>query len=395
MQYYTDKRSGNNLSILGFGCMRFPRKSITKIDIDKSEQLIINAVQNGINYFDTAYIYGGSEEAFGQIVQKNNLRDKIFIATKLPMEKCKRYEDFDAIFQTQLERLRTNYIDYYLMHNLSETNLWKSFCEMGIEKWLEEKKKSGQIKNIGFSFHGIQSEFLQLLEVYEWDFCQIQYNYINIHYQAGMDGLKKASEKGLSVIVMEPLLGGKLANGLPTKAVNVFKSANNSLSPAAWAFRWLWNQKEVSVVLSGMNENSQFEENIKIANNSVPNMLTEEENIAYESVIKIFNASYKIPCTGCNYCMPCPHRVNIPGCFAAYNMSYTVGMFSGIQQYVTSTGVTDPKKNYAASQCKKCGNCEKHCPQHISIIQLLEKVSKKMEPLWFKTAIKLFVKLRG
>jgi predicted aldo/keto reductase-like oxidoreductase len=395
MRYYKDKKSGNSLSILGFGCMRFPRKNITHIDIDKSEQLIINAVENGINYFDTAYIYGGSEEVLGQIVHKNNLRDKIFLATKLPLEKCKKYEDFDILFQTQLERLHTDYIDYYLMHNLSDTKLWESLCELGIKKWIEEKRRSGQIKNIGFSFHGIHNEFMKLLEVYEWDFCQIQYNYININYQAGTEGLKKAAEKGLSVIVMEPLLGGKLANGLPSKAVGVFKSVNSSLSPAAWAFRWLWNQKEVSVVLSGMNENSQLEDNIRTANDSVSDMLTKEENTAFESVIKIFNASYKIPCTGCNYCMPCPYNVNIPGCFTAYNISYTVGMFSGIQQYMTSTGVTDPRKNYAASQCKKCGNCEKHCPQNISIIKSMEKVSKRMEPFWFKTAIKLFVKLRG
>jgi predicted aldo/keto reductase-like oxidoreductase len=394
MRFFTDKKSGNCLSILGFGCMRLPRENITQIDIDKSEQLIIKAVQNGVNYFDTAYIYGGSEEVLGKIVQKNNLRNKIFLATKLPLQKCGKYEDFDTLFQVQLGRLRTDYIDYYLMHNLSDTNLWKSLCALGIEKWIEEKKSSGQIRNIGFSFHGIHNEFLRLLEVFEWDFCQIQYNYVNINYQAGMNGLKKASEKGLPVIVMEPLLGGKLAKGLPPKAVDVFKSTNNSLAPAVWAFRWLWNQKEVSVVLSGMNDNSQLEENIRAANSSVPDMLTTEEKRAYESVIKIFDASCKIPCTGCNYCMPCPYNVNIPGCFAAYNLSYTVGMFSGIQQYITSTGVTDPRKNYAASQCKKCGNCEKHCPQHISIIKYLEKVRKRMEPFWYKTAIKLFVKLR-
>jgi predicted aldo/keto reductase-like oxidoreductase len=353
----------------------------------------MKAVQNGVNYFDTAYVYGRSEEILGHIVHKNNLRNKIVLATKLPLTQCGKYEDFDSLFQTQLERLRTNYIDYYLIHNLSDTNLWKNLCELGIEKWIEEKKKSGQIKNIGFSFHGIHNEFLQLLEVYEWDMCQIQYNYVNINYQAGMDGLKKASEKGLPVIVMEPLLGGKLANGLPSKAVKAFKSANKSLSPAAWAFRWLWNQKEVSVVLSGMNEYSQLEENIRTANSSAPQ--TKEENAAYETVINLFNASFKIPCTGCNYCVPCPHNVNIPGCFASYNLSYTIGLFSGIIQYVTSTGVTDPRKNYAASQCTQCGNCEKHCPQHISIIKSLEKVSKRMEPFWFNTAIKLFVKLRG
>jgi predicted aldo/keto reductase-like oxidoreductase len=394
MQYRMDKKSGNSLSILGFGCMRFPRKNIKQIDLDKTEQLIVKAVQNGINYFDTAYVYGGSEDILGQIIQKNNLRNKIFLATKLPLGKCWKYEDFDALFQTQLGRLRTDYIDYYLMHNLSDTNLWKTLSEIGIKKWIEEKKNGGQIKNIGFSFHGKQNEFLQLLDEYEWDFCQIQYNYININYQAGMDGLKKAAEKRISVFVMEPLLGGKLANGLPKKAIAVFKLANGSLSPAAWAFRWLWNQEDVTVVLSGMNDNSQLEENIIIADDSVQNMLTKEENTAFESVIKIFNASYKIPCTGCNYCMPCPHNVNIPGCFAAYNVSYTVGMFSGIQQYMTSTGATDPRKIYTARQCKKCGKCEKYCPQHISIIKSLEKVSKRLEPPWFKFAMKLFNKLR-
>jgi predicted aldo/keto reductase-like oxidoreductase len=172
------------------------------------------------------------------------------------------------------------------MHNLSDTNLWKNLSELGIKKWIEEKKNECQIKNIGFSFHGKQNEFLQLLDEYEWDFCQIQYNYININYQAGIDGLKKASEKGLSVFIMEPLLGGKLASGLPKKAVAVFKSANESSSSAAWAFKWLWNQKEVTVVLSGMNDNSQLEENIVIANDSVPNMLAEKENKTFELVIK-------------------------------------------------------------------------------------------------------------
>jgi predicted aldo/keto reductase-like oxidoreductase len=394
MHYRTDIKSGNKLSILGFGCMRFPR-NLTQIDINKTEQLVIKAIQEGVNYFDTAYIYGGSEDILGQIIQKNNLRKNIFLATKLPLSKCSIYEDFDILFQTQLKRLHTDYIDYYLIHNLSDTNVWKSLCALGIEKWIEEKKSTGQIRNIGFSFHGIHNEFLQLLEVYDWDFCQIQYNYINTNYQAGTIGLKKAADKGLPVIIMEPLLGGKLASGLPKKAADVFRLENSSLSPAAWALRWLWNQKEVTVVLSGMNEDSQLQENIQVAADAMPDMLTHEESIAFDSVVKIFNASYKIPCTGCNYCMPCPHRVNIPGCFAAYNVFYTVGMLSGFQQYITGTGATDPRKNYAASQCKKCGICEKRCPQHISIIKSLEKVSKKMEPFWFRFAMYLFVKLRG
>jgi len=394
MQYRTDKKSGNSVSVLGFGCMRFPRKGMSQIDVDKTESIVLKAVQNGINYFDTAFTYGGSEEILGQIIHKHNLRDKIFLATKLPLIQFKKYRDFNTFFNIQMDRLQTDFIDYYLLHNLSDTGLWRSLCELGIEKWIAEKKESGQIKNIGFSFHGIHNEFLQLLDAFEWDFCQIQYNYINIHYQAGMAGLKKASEKGLSVFVMEPLLGGKLANGLPPKAVKIFKSVNNAL-PVAWALRWLWNQPEVTVVLSGMNEDSQLEENIKIANNAAAGMLSNDENTAYESVIRLFNASCKIPCTGCNYCMPCPHRVNIPGCFAAYNVSYTVGMYAGVQQYLTSTGVNDPRINYAASKCQKCGECEKRCPQHIRIISSLEKVAGRMESFIVKFALKIIAKLKG
>jgi len=395
MRYRTDKKSGNNLSILGFGCMRFPKKSISRIDKDKTENLILNAVQNGINYFDTAFTYGSSEEILGQIIKKNNLRDKIFLATKLPLVQFRKYRDFNSFFNTQLDRLQTDFFDYYLLHNLSDMSLWKTLCEIGIERWIEEKKNKGRIKNIGFSFHGKQNEFFQLLDAYEWDFCQIQYNYININYQAGMAGLKKAYEKGLSVFVMEPLLGGKLASGLPKKALKAFKSVNVALTPAAWAFRWLWNQKEVTLVLSGMNADSQLEENIKTADSSATDMLTKEENSAFESVIKIFNASYKIPCTGCNYCMPCPHNVNIPGCFLAYNVSYTAGMYAGVQQYMTSTGVNNPQINYSAGNCKQCGECEKRCPQHIQIVKSLKKTRKRMESFPVKFALKTLDKLKG
>jgi len=392
MQYRTDTKNGNKLSILGFGCMRFPR-NIAQIDINRTEQLIVKAVEDGVNYFDTAYLYGGSEDVLGQILEKNNLRKKIFLATKLPVVKCRNIEDFESLFQTQLKQLRTNYIDYYLMHNLTDVNLWKDLCEGGIEKWIKEKRAAGCIKNIGFSFHGIHNEFMKLLDVYDWDFCQMQYNYIDENFQAGRAGLQKAASKGLPVIIMEPLLGGKLANGLPKKAVEIFKTADNSLSPAAWALRWLWDQKEVTVVLSGMNEISQLEDNIKTAGSAAPGMLTTAENDAYKSVLNIIKASYKIPCTACNYCMPCPHNVNIPACFAAYNVLYSVGFIAGMAEYMTSTGIIHPQKDYGASNCKACGACEKKCPQHVTIIESLKKVKKKMEPFWLKAGINIYKKI--
>ena len=394
MNYRTDKKSGNQLSVLGFGCMRFPR-NLNRIDLNRTEQLIVKAVAEGVNYFDTAYSYGGSEDTLGQILAKNNLRDKIFLATKLPFLKCKTYEDFESLFQTQLKRLKTNRIDYYLIHALIDANAWENLCSLGIKKWIQEKKASGQIKNIGFSFHGKHHDFMKLLDVYNWDFCQIQYNYIDINYQAGIEGLKKAYAHGLPIIIMEPLLGGKLSTGLPKKALRTFETANPSLTPTAWALRWLWNQKEATVVLSGMSDMSQLEENVKTAENAVADMLTKEENDTVESVIKIIKDAYKIPCTGCNYCMPCPQNVNIPACFSAYNTSYAIGRFDGMKQYVTSVGILHPSRNFGAANCIECGMCEKKCPQHIPITKSLKFVEKRMEPFWMKTGLKIYFMLRG
>ncbi|MCL2815785.1 MAG: aldo/keto reductase [Oscillospiraceae bacterium] len=378
MQYRTDEKSKNQLSILGFGCMRFPRNLTTQTDMKKTERLIMKAVENGVNYFDCAYIYGGSEETLGTVLDKNGVREKVYIATKLPLMKCAAYEDFDKLFETQLQRLRTGYIDYYLMHNLSDMGLWKELCALGIEKWISEKKAGGQIKQAGFSFHGTQNEFMALLDAYNWDFVQIQYNYVNINYQAGQAGLQKAAKMGMPVMVMEPLLGGKLANGLPKKAKELFLGADANLSFAARALCWLWNQKEVTVVLSGMNDGAQLDENLKTAEKSAPDMFTNKENDVFAMVAEAFGAFYKIPCTGCNYCMPCPKNVNIPGCFAAYNMSYAVGMISAVQLYATSTGGFSPQKDYSAGQCVKCGACEKKCPQHLSVMKDLKEAHKTL-----------------
>jgi predicted aldo/keto reductase-like oxidoreductase len=388
MQYKIDSKSGDSLSILGFGCMRFPRGFAAQIDTEKTEKLIVSAVDRGVNYFDTAYMYGGSEAVLGEILHKNELREKIFLATKLPFMQCKSANDFERLFLVQLERLKTDYIDYYLIHNIPGAEAWRVLCELGIEAWIAEKKAKGQIRQIGFSFHGAREGFLSLLDEYNWDFCQIQYNYMDENYQAGRAGLKKAYEKGLPVIIMEPLLGGKLATGLPAESIRHFKDVNDDMSAAAWAFRWLWNQPEVTVVLSGMNSAEQLDDNIRTAETAVPGMLSEAETAVFPPVIAALREAYKIPCTECNYCMPCPQGVNIPSCFAAYNKSYALGFVVGMQQYVTSTG-SQSKTRYGAKNCKKCGNCEKKCPQHIEIAKSLEAVAQRMEPFWFSALLKL------
>jgi predicted aldo/keto reductase-like oxidoreductase len=390
MQYRIDEKSGNRLSVLGFGLMRLPRGANAQIDVDKTEQMVLEAVAKGVNYFDTAWVYEGSEEAFGKVLSRNKgIREKIYIATKLPHARCNSYEEFDKYFNDHLTRLGVDYIDYYLIHNIPTLAAWQKACGFGIEKWIAEKKANGKIKQIGFSFHGKQNEFFDIIEAYNWDFCQIQYNYMNEHYQAGREGLVKAHKKGLMTIVMEPLLGGKLAVGLPKKVAAFFKKEGGGLKPASWALRWLWNQKEVTLLLSGMNSMEQMTENIKTAESAQAGMMSEKERAIIKQAESIFTQSTKIPCTKCNYCMPCPHGVNIPGCFSGYNTSYANGFFTGVSQYMKNINASDAEKNASAKKCKKCGKCEKQCPQHIEIIKSLESVSKRMESPWARIGAKL------
>ena len=381
MQYRVDKRSGFNLSILGFGCMRFPR-TLGRIDLQKTEEIIMRSIESGVNYFDTAWIYPGSEETLGAILEKNHVREKVYIATKLPLVMVKKTSDFDKFFDQSLERLKTNYIDYYLMHMITDIDQWQKLKSWGIEEWIAQKKSSGQIKQIGFSFHGSGSEFLKVIDDYNWEFCQIQYNYSDENFQAGVTGLRAAAAK-MPVMIMEPLLGGKLASGLPKDAVNIFKKADVSLSPVAWALNWVWNQKEVTLLLSGMGTMEQLEENLRLADASSADMLSDTQKGVYATVLKSVKRACKIPCTGCNYCMPCPKGVNIPGCFAAYNTIYSLGYAAGMHQFITSTGFTS-EKGSSPSLCVKCGKCESHCPQHISIMKELTTVKRRMEPLFIR-----------
>ncbi|MCL2655675.1 MAG: aldo/keto reductase [Coriobacteriia bacterium] len=386
MQYREDFRSGGQLSVLGFGCMRLPRTA-GRIDLDKTEALVRRAVEAGVNYFDTAYVYPGSEEAVGTVLARTGLRDQINLATKLPHQRCRSTEDFERIFTEELERLQTDHIDFYLIHNLSTPARWERVVALGIKNWIAEKKASGQVRRIGFSFHGTLGDFEAILDAYDWDFCQIQYNYSDENYQAGVTGLRKAHSLGLPVIIMEPLLGGKLALSLPEAARALQAKVHPDWSPARWGFSWVWNQPEPTVVLSGMNAVEQLTDNLEAAAAAAPGMLGDTDEQTLDAVRKVFREAYKVPCTGCNYCMPCPHGVNIPGCFAGYNASYVNGLMEGFKTYYMSTTVDEDGKRSSARACQSCGVCETKCPQHIAIPHELKQVRKRLEPFWARPVL--------
>jgi len=379
MKYRTD-RYGNQLSILGFGCMRFPQK-LGKIDMTETEAEIMTAFHGGVNYFDTAYIYPGNEAALGEILERNGIRDKVYIATKLPHYLIKNRQDLDKLFKEELKRLRTDHVDYYLMHMLTDTDTWDRLKDIGIEDWIAQQKASGAIRQIGFSYHGNSEMFCSLADAYDWDFCQIQYNYMDEHSQAGRRGLHHAHKKGIPVVIMEPLRGGKLVNRLPDTAKKIFAEYKIQRTPAQWAFRWLWNQPEVTVVLSGMNSDEMVRDNICTASDVNVGELGAEEEAMLQNVVKAINAGMKVGCTGCGYCMPCPKGVDIPGTFAAYNRRYAEGKFWSFVDYVICT--TLRKNSTAASNCIECGKCEKHCPQKIEIRSQLKNAKKELEtPLY-------------
>ena len=396
MQYRKDKR-GEDLSLLGYGCMRFTTRG-RSIDLDKAEQEILTAYRAGVNYYDTAYIYPGSEVALGQILEKNGIREKVKIATKLPQYMIASRAALDKYFEEQLKRLRTDYIDYYLMHHLTDLHQWQRLKEAGILDWKRDKKETKVIHQIGFSFHGNTEMFLKILADYDWDFCQIQYNYLDEVSQAGRAGLQAAAARGIPVIIMEPLRGGRLVNALPEKARKAIAQHPHGWSAAEWGLRWLYDQPEVTVVLSGMNSVAMVEENCRIASEAPAESWTRAEFDFIEEIKKEINAKEKVGCTGCRYCMPCPKGVDIPGAFRCWNAMFTEGKHGGRRQYIQSVGLT--KEPAFASQCVDCGKCESHCPQNLPIRQLLKEADKALRPLPYKAAVNvarkfMFRKVRG
>ena len=383
MKYRKDKY-GRELSVLGYGCMRFAKKGAS-IDLEKAEKEILSAFEAGVNYFDTAYIYPGSEAAIGEIFERNNMRGKINIATKLPQYLIRSRASIDRYFSEELSRLRTDHVDYYLMHHLTDVAMWEKLKAVGILDWIGEKKKSGAIRNIGFSYHGNTDNFLKILDDYDWDFCQIQYNYLDDVSQAGAAGLRAAAEKGIPVIIMEPLRGGKLVNMLPDKAQKAMKDSGRGWTPAEWAFRWLYDQKEVTVVLSGMNSLEMVGENCRIASEAETGEMTEADFAVLDKVKTAIREKEKIGCTGCRYCMPCPKGVDIPGIFRCYNAMYIESKGQGRSQFIQTVGLT--KEPAFAAQCVGCGKCEQHCPQNIPIREKLKEADRALRPLPYKIGI--------
>ena len=330
MRYRKDK-NGEDVSILGYGCMRFTQKG-GKIDIEKASREVMLAIENGVNYFDTAYIYPGSEAALGQILEMNNVRDKVKIATKLPQYLVgNNPKALDRFFDEEKKRLKTDYVDYYLMHHLTDVSAWNKLKAVGAREWLEDKKAKGEIRNIGFSYHGDTDGFLEILNDYDWDFCQIQYNYMDEDTQAGVRGLKAAGQKGILVVIMEPLRGGKLAE-LPDGAAKQVTEYERGWTPAELAFRWLWNQPEVTCVLSGMNSEQMILENIKSASEATPGEFTDADFALIERIKEEIRKTTKVNCTACRYCMPCPQGVDIPGIFRCYNHIYSESREAGTRE---------------------------------------------------------------
>ena len=375
-------KNGDRLSILGFGCMRLPTDKSGAIDEPRATRQVRGAIDAGVNYLDTAWPYhGGRSEAFVGRILRDGYREKVKIATKLPCWMVETREAMDRYLNRQLEKLRTDRIDYYLLHGLDGTS-WEKMKRLGAVDFLDRALADGKIANAGFSYHGAPEDFAGIVDAYSWTFCQIQYNYLDEHLQAGTAGLEYATSKDLGVVVMEPLRGGCLGFPTPPPAVKeIWDEAQTPRTPVEWALRWVWDHPQVTVVLSGMNEEAHVEQNIAIANDAEPNSLTDTER----EIVRRAGAKYRelmpVGCTGCGYCLPCPADVLIPDIFEIYNKMHLFGteaearfMYAGrLSGQFTGTG---PR---FASQCVQCGECVERCPQHIAIPETLEKVADELE----------------
>ncbi len=375
MKYRTMGKLGIEASAFGLGCMRFngAASGDSVIDEAKAISLIRRAIDGGVTYLDTAYVYLSrtSEIVLGKALQ-DGYREKVTIATKMPSEAVHDRASMEALLSEELGKLQTDHIDFYLMHGINKEK-WEYFKSIGAPQFFDDMKKAGKIRYKCFSFHGPYDEFEYILNDYDWDMVQIQYNFMDINNQAGTKGLELAGKKGIPVVIMEGLLGGRLSKA-PSNVQALYDAFPVKRSPVEWAFRWLCNHPEVSVVLSGCNEESQIDDNLRIFDTVESGIMSEEELKLMDNVREAYISRTKIGCTGCRYCMPCPNGVNIPGIFSAWNNA--------------SLYDTDPRndwnirqireKNHGADHCIGCGACEAACPQHLNIIESLQTAWQEM-----------------
>ena len=378
MQYRKFGKLDFQVSTLGFGAMRLPTEDGGKINESEATKMLHYAIDNGVNYVDTAYPYhDGASEVFVGKALKGGYREKVRVATKLPVWMVETAVDFDKYLNEQLERLQLDYVDFYLLHSLNKEN-WPKMRDLGVLRWAEKAISDGRFRHLAFSYHDDAETFTQIIDDYDWSMCQIQYNYMDEENQAGVKGLKYAASKGIAVVVMEPLLGGKLVNP-PEPVQSIWDSAAKKRTPADWALQWIWNQPEVSTVLSGMSTMEQVKENIALANNSSIGTLTPDELALYPKVRAKYQELTAISCTNCRYCMPCPQNIDIPGNFGLYNDGIAFdkpeqsrGQY-GWWKYAHEVQGIFPH-DIRAAQCIECGACEANCPQSIPISKWMKTI---------------------
>lgn len=372
MLYKKWKKTGEEISILGFGAMRLPvvNNEDSNIDEVKAISMIRKAIDGGINYLDTAWPYhGGNSERVCAKVMKDGYREKVKIATKMPSWEIETVEDMDRILDEQLRKLEVDSIDYYLLHTLTH-DYWAKYQKLGYKKFLLNAQRSGKIKYLGFSYHDDGDLFKEIIDDFDWDFAQIQLNYLDEDYQAGMEGAKYAYSKGVDIIVMEPLRGGLLAAEPPAGIKEILDKSDKKRTPAEWALRYLWDKPEISMILSGMNSVEQMEENLQTASTASENHLSVSDKNTVMDMKQFYHSKIRANCTNCRYCLPCPAGVYIPELFWAYNHDAIFNDFGKAKFWVTGF----IKEGQRASDCIDCGACEDHCPQQIPIREHLKKI---------------------
>lgn len=392
MLYRRMESTCDELSALGFGCMRLPQKS-GRIDEERATRQIRDAIDRGVNYIDTAVPYHmGTSEPFVGRALSSGYRERVKLATKLPPWQTNAREDMDRILGEQLEKLQTDHIDYYLVHALNGDS-WARMRALGVLEFLESAKADGRIVNAGFSFHGGLPDFKEIVDAWEWQFCQIQYNYLDERFQAGTEGLELAAAKGLGIVVMEGLRGGVLGGSVPPEVKRIWDEAEVKRTPAEWALRWIWDRPEVHVVLSGMNDEGHIEENLRIASEALPGSLTGRELDLVRRVAETYRGLMKSDCTGCRYCLPCPAGVDIPGCLQAYNSRHALKDKRASLVYMLFMAGASGGKPALASQCTECGTCLPRCPQSVPIPDLLKEAAADFEGPFFPARRWLFKRM--